>query len=84
MQFVCYDALIFRILLPVHPYTSYSIQYLLGERETRQELIGHDLTFVENTDKAFAAAFEVVREFSRLRLPDKYLEAWEKVQKMKP
>ncbi|MGO2141744.1 MAG: hypothetical protein ACTH30_15200 [Leucobacter sp.] len=53
---------------------------MLGERETRQELLGHDLTFVENTEEAFAAAFEVVREFSRLRLPDKYLDAWERAQ----
>lgn len=80
VQFVCYDALIFRISLPEHPYSSYSIRHLLGERETRQELLGHDLTFVEITEEAFAAAFEVVREFSRLRLPDKYLDAWEKVE----
>ncbi|GAA2841589.1 hypothetical protein FB468_2858 [Leucobacter komagatae] len=67
--------------MPREPYSSLSVSHIYGPGEnSSQELLGHDLTFVEITEEAFAAAFEVVREFSRLWLPDKYLDAWEKVE----
>ena len=67
--------------MPREPYSSLSVSHIYGPGENSSHvLLGHDLTFVENTEGAFAAAFEVVREFSRLRLPDKYLDAWEKVE----
>lgn len=84
VQFTCFDALVFQIAMPREPYSSLSIKHLIGpDNVSTHLLLGHDLTFVENTEEAFSAAFEVVREFSRLRLPDKYLEVWEAAERAK-
>lgn len=84
VQFTCYGALVFLIAMPRPPYSSLSIKHLLGpDNLSTHFLLGHNLTFVENTEDAFKAALEVVREFSRLRLPDKYLDAWEAAEHAK-
>lgn len=72
LQFVCYDALVFPLAMPREPYSSLSVSHIYGpDGSSSHLLLGHDRTFVDNTEEAFAAAFEVVREFSRLRLPYK-------------
>lgn len=84
VEFVCYGALVFYVAMPREPYSSLSVSHIYGpDGNSSHVLLGHDLTFVENTEEAFSAAFEAVREFSRLRLPDKYLEAWEAAEQRK-
>lgn len=85
VQFVCYDALLFTIAMPQHPYSSFTISHLIGpNHSTTQTLLGHDLTFIGNSEEALHRAFEIVQYFCQLRLPQKYIDAWELTRVQNP
>lgn len=74
---VLYGVKEFRLAMPEWHWTSLAFQYRVSEHRFTQKFLGTSLTFVENTKEDVERAFDVLDEFARLQLPDKYLDAWE-------
>ncbi|RKQ89408.1 hypothetical protein U746_1740 [Mycolicibacterium mucogenicum 261Sha1.1M5] len=80
MRFLLFDSFTFGFGFSGAPYTSVSCFYEASESSTTTVLLGIDLAFVENDEESISRALGHVEQYCRLRLPDKYLDAWEVAQ----
>lgn len=77
VKLLLYGVEVFYLGMPREPWTSLTFQYEASENTRIQNLLGVRLNGIENTREDVERAFQVIDNFARLHLPDKYLEAWE-------
>ncbi|MGO2141743.1 MAG: hypothetical protein ACTH30_15195 [Leucobacter sp.] len=77
VRFLLFGSFTFGFGFSGAPYTSVSCFYEASEGSTTTVLLGIDLAFVENDEESISRALRHVEHYCRLRLPDKYLAAWE-------
>ena len=66
-----------RFVILGDPYDTLEIQFEITAERVTHTVLGHQLMFIENTEAALREAFEVVDRYCRLRLPDKFLDAYD-------
>ncbi|GAB3128757.1 hypothetical protein HNR05_002844 [Leifsonia psychrotolerans] len=77
VRFLLYDSFVFGFGIMEPPYTSLSIFLDFGGDIAATRVLGKELTFIENEETDLRDAFEVVNQYCRLRLPDRFLEAYD-------
>lgn len=77
VRFSLYDSFVFSFVVAEFPLSSLAVVHHLPTDAFSSRLLGEELTFIENDEKALASAFQTVDRYCRLRLPDKYLNALE-------
>ena len=77
VRFLLYDSFAFGFGFSGAPYTSLSCFYEASQGVTTTVLLGKELAFIENDEKSIARALRHVDHYCSLRLPDRFLEAWE-------
>jgi hypothetical protein len=75
--FLLYETLIFRFIIGDPPYNALGISRLIGGSQSVSKFALGDLTLLDNDEEAVLSAFEVVDRYSRLLLPDKFLELFD-------
>lgn len=76
VRFLLYDSFAFGFGFSGAPYTSLSCFYEASQGTTTTVLLGKDLAFIENDKESVTQALCHVEYYCRLRLPDRFLEAW--------
>ncbi|MFK3835313.1 hypothetical protein [Microbacterium sp. NPDC087868] len=77
VKLLLYGVDVFYLGLPNNPRAGITFQYEVSATTRTQDFFGVRLSAVENTQEDVERAFDVIDNFARLHLPDKYLEAWE-------
>lgn len=76
VQLILYGTEIFYLCMPAPTMTTFSFAYRVSEKVRTFEFFGEWLS-AQNTPEDLHRAFAVLNRFARLRLPDKYLDAWD-------
>ncbi|MFK3835311.1 hypothetical protein [Microbacterium sp. NPDC087868] len=76
-KLVLYGTEVFYLGMPKSPREGITFQYEVSVTTRSQNFFGVRLSAVENTREDVERAFDVIDNFARLRLPDKYLRAWD-------
>ncbi|GAA1785793.1 hypothetical protein [Leucobacter iarius] len=76
VRFAFYDSVVFGFGFSGAPYSSIGEFLQINEGVTVTEFAGRDFAFIENPEEDFSIALERIHEYSRLRLTDKFLEAY--------
>lgn len=77
VQLLLYGSEVFYLGLPNNPREGVTFQYEVAASIRTQDFFGVRLSAVENTRDDVERAFDVIDNFARLHLPDKYLRAWD-------
>jgi hypothetical protein len=76
VQLLLYGVEVFYLRMPDPRMTTFSFAYQVSEKIRTFDYFGEWLS-AQNTTEDLDRAFGVIDRFARLRLPDKYLEAWD-------
>ena len=77
VRFAFYDSVVIGFGFSGAPYSSIGAFLQFGDGASVTEFAGRDFAFIENSKEEFSAALECIHLCSRLRLPDKFLEAYD-------
>ena len=77
VRFSLYDSFVFSFVVAEFPFSSIAVVHQLPGEDLSSRLLGVELTFIENEEDALVSAFNVVEKYCRLRLPEKYLTAFD-------
>jgi hypothetical protein len=77
VRFLLYEALHFHFVVLDPPYSSLSVSRRVDGEAPISDFILGDLTFVENAEHDVLKALDIVDQYCRLLLPDKYLRLFD-------
>ncbi len=75
-KLILYGTEVFYLGMPTSEREGLSFQYEVSSTTRTHEFFGARLGSVQNAKPEVERAFEIIDNFARLHLPDKYLEAW--------
>lgn len=76
-KLILYEVEVFYLGMPITIREGITFQHEVSASTRTQDFFGVKLSAVENTREDVERAFDVIDNFARLHLPDKYLQAWD-------